>query len=206
MLMKQAHRISGLILILFTLVHLGVHLTALFGASAHLQSLDAVQWIYRNPIGEPLLLIAISIQVISGFARLHIKKFRRWAAWQTLSGVYLLVFLTVHTSATVFTHTFFGVETDFYWAAGSLAFSPIKYGFAIYYFAAILAFFVHIGAAIRFGFPIRSKRIPKAMPWLGGLVAIGILVAFSGYLYPITIPEDVAEYYAKYFGMFGVSP
>ena len=200
-LMKSAHRASGILLILFTISHLAIHLTAVFGAETHLLALSSLNWIYRNPVGELILILAIMVQIGSGIARLVKRKFQRWAAIQTLSGVYLLIFLIFHTCAATFTHWVYGIETNFYWAAGSLAFSPLKFGFMIYYFAAIMAFFMHLTAAIRFGWPIRSKRLVQVLPWVGGLVAITILAAFSGAFYDINIPADVASYYRSFFGV-----
>jgi len=201
---KTLHRSLAVLLGLFIISHLTVHLFALAGPEAHLAALDAVQWTYRNPIGEAVLVLAILAQMVTGFKRLRAKKRIGWAKVQVFSGVYLMFFLVVHTGAALYTHHIFGVETDFYWAAGSVHFNPIRYGFAIYYFLAILAFFAHIASAIRFGWPNTSKAVLKAIPALGAIMAVLILMAFWGVFYPIEIPADVTGYYQKYFGLFGV--
>ena len=67
---NQAHRIGACILLVFILSHLGVHLTALLGISAHQSSLTFVQSVYRNPVGETLLVLVIVMQIISGAAKL----------------------------------------------------------------------------------------------------------------------------------------
>ena len=200
-LTKLAHRYSSIVLIAFTISHLLIHMTAIFGIEVHLRALSSVNWIYRNPIGEAVLILAILIQIASGFIRLFVKKFRRWAALQTISGIYLLIFLFAHTSAATFTHWFYGIETNFYWAAGSLAYAPLKYGFMVYYFAAIMAFFVHIAAAVRFGWPVRSKRLVQILPIVGVIVSVTILSSFAGAFYDISIPDNVAAYYQAFFGM-----
>ena len=198
---KTIHRFSAIILGLFIVSHLGVHLTALKSPEAHLAALDAVQWTYRNPIGELVLVLVILTQIVTGWKRL---KFKRrspliWARLQVFSGLYLIMFLIVHTSAALFTHHIFGVETDFYWAAGSLHFTPLKFGFALYYFLAILAVFVHFACALHFGWRSGPPLVKKSLPVAGIVVAGLILSAFWGAYYPIEIPDDVRAYYAKYF-------
>lgn len=203
---KSLHRIGAVILGLFIITHLGVHLVALGGAEAHIAALDAVQWIYRNPIGETLLVAVILSQVVTGGRRLRFRGVTGWARAQVASGVYLLLFLILHASAALYTHHIFGLETDFYWSAGSLAFEPIRYGFALYYFGAILAVFTHLAAAVHFGWPQAGALLPRALPWAGAAIAIAILASFSGFFYPIELPDEVAAYYRVNFGGLGVNP
>ena len=201
---KTIHRSSALLLGLFVLSHLAVHLTAVFGATYHVAALKFVQSAYRHPIAEFVLVIAILTQVITGARRLRFKEIDGWARLQVISGCYLLVFLLVHTSAAISTHHLFGLETDFYWAAGSLHFSPIKYGFAIYYFAAVLAFFVHLAAALHFGWENAPRAVTTGLPLVGAIVSAVIVSAFSGVFYPIEITPEVEVYYEKNFGGLGL--
>ena len=202
---RLIHRFIAALLGLFIVSHLIVHLFALAGPAAHLAALDAVQWTYRNTVVETLLVLAILTQIVTGARRLRFANLRGWALAQVVSGVYLIMFLVVHTSAALYTHHIFGLETDFYWAAGSLHFDPVRYGFALYYDAAIVAFFTHVAAAIHFGWPQAPRAIPRALPVMGVLVAGAIIAAFWGALYPIDVGPDVEAYYGKYFGLFGVS-
>ncbi len=201
---RLIHRSIAVLLGLFIVSHLAVHLFALAGAEAHLAALDAVQWTYRNPVVETLLVLAILTQIVTGVRRLRLRNISGWALAQVVSGAYLVMFLIVHTSAALYTHHIFGLETDFYWAAGSMHFDPIRYGFALYYFAAIVAVFTHLGAAAHFGWPAAPKLLPPALPALGAVIAAAIIVAFWGALYPIEVGPDVEAYYQKYFGLFGV--
>jgi len=115
MRVKQIHRFTAIILGLFILSHLTVHLFALGGIEAHLKALDSVQWVYRNPIGEALLVIAIAVQIFTGLKRLKAKRKNRsrWAKAQVFSGLYLVMFLIIHTGAAIFTHGIFGAEEHF---------------------------------------------------------------------------------------------
>ena len=205
MLAKRLHRIGAVILVVFIVTHLSVHLFALAGPQAHIDALKSVQWIYRNPFGEFVLALVILMQIGAGFARLRLHKVKRWALAQMMSGLYLSFFLIVHTSAAMLTHNVLGLETDFYWSAGSLHFAPIKYAFALYYLAAIVAVFVHLGAAIRFGWGPLPRSTAIAAPWIGAVLGIVIISAFWGVYYDIEVPDDVASYYEGYFGFLGVS-
>jgi len=203
---KHIHRITAIILGLFIVSHLIVHLFAVGGIEAHLKALDAVQWIYRNPLGEIILVAAIVTQIVTGLKRLKAKRKspNKWAKSQVLSGLYLMFFLIIHTSAAIFTHNVFGLETDFYWAAGSMNISPVKYFFWPYYFFAILAFFLHISCALHFGWPQKFGTLKKILPWLGAIIAITIILTFTGLLYDVPITENVLDYYRKNFGILGV--
>ncbi len=198
---KRIHRFTAIILGLFIVSHLTVHLFALNGPEAHIQALDSVQWIYRNPIGEGILVIAILVQIFTGFKRLKFKRRSKqiWARLQVMSGLYLIMFLIVHTSAALYTHHIFGLETDFYWAAGSLHFNPLRFGFAVYYFLAVLAFFTHMACAVHYGWRGQKPGMTKTLPVIGVAIASLIVATFWGVFYDIEIPQGVVDYYAKYY-------
>jgi succinate dehydrogenase/fumarate reductase cytochrome b subunit len=204
--MKAVHRAAAVLLASFIVVHLGVHLTALGGSSMHLAALHSVQWVYRNTLGELLLILAIVTQIATGARRLQFAETRGWAKAQAVSGVYLIFFLVVHTGAALYTHHIYGLETNFYWAAGSLHYAPIKYGFAIYYVSAIIAVFAHWAAALHFHWPDAPGAVVKALPIAGAALAVAIVLAFWGAFYHVEIPGAVAEYYQVIFGGFGIDP
>ena len=202
---KQLHRLTAILLGLFIVSHLIVHLFALGGIEAHQNALKAVQWTYRHPIGEAVLVIAILTQIVTGVKRLKAKRKSpniwapNWSKAQIWSGLYLIMFLIVHTGAALFTHHIFGLETDFYWAAGSMGISPVKFVFWPYYFAAIMAVFVHFACAVHFGFRGRLGWLEKLLPVLGVITALAIILPISGALYEIVLPDGVMDYYQKYF-------
>jgi len=198
---RRIHRLTAILLGLFIVSHLIVHLFALGGIEAHMAALDAVQWTYRHPLGEAILVGAILIQIVTGVRRLKAKRKSpsKWAKAQVYSGLYLIMFLIVHTSAALYTHHIFGLETDFYWAAGSMGISPVKYMFWPYYFFAILAMFVHFACAVHFGWKGKMGWLKKSLPVIGVIVALAIILPISGAFYDIQIPEAVMEYYRKYF-------
>lgn len=201
---RTVHRASGALIFLFAASHLLVHLSAVWGIAVHGEMLRTMQALYRNPIGETVLCLAIVVQIASGLSRLRFNDRSGWAMVQSVSGAVLMVFLTLHTAASLYTHHVFGLDTDFYWAAGSLHFQPIKYGFLIYYFIAVVALFAHVSAALHFRLPEYSKRTALVLPVAGLAIASVVLATFSGLLYPIEFPEGVTLYYETTFSAFGV--
>ncbi len=203
---KLVHRFTAVILGTFILVHLGTHLFALGGPEVHTAALRAVQGPYRHPLGETLLILAIMVQIVTGWKRLRAKRRLKWARAQVISGIYLMVFMVLHTGAALFTRHVYGLETDFQWPAGSLHFNPIRYGFAVYYFCAVLAVFVHLAAGLRFGWPGAPRLLLAAVPVTGAALAALIVATFWGAFYAIEIGDGMTEYYRDYFGLFGIVP
>lgn len=201
---RMIHRATGGLIALFAASHLLVHLTAVLGTATHGAMLRAARTVYGHPIGEVVLVLAIAVQAITGLSRLKLRGSRGWRRLQSASGVTLLVFLILHTSAALYTRHLFGLETDFYWVAGSLHFHPIKYGFAVYYFVAVVALFVHIAAAAHVLQHDGLGRFRQILPMFGVVIACIMLITFSGLLYPVELPEGVRHYYEVNFGPLGV--
>ena len=104
---RKLHRITGGVIALFLFTHLAVHLFALAGPDAHNAALKSVQWIYRHPLVEPLLIAALLFQISLGI-RLALRRWREpgksgWAKLQLASGFYLAYFIIVHSGAALFT-------------------------------------------------------------------------------------------------------
>lgn len=196
----RVHRLGAILLGLFIIGHLAVHLTAWWGPEMHASALKSMQILYRHPFAEGLLVLVVLSQVVTGAARLRRRRPAGWARVQKASGIMLLIFLLFHTSAALYTHHVFGLETDFYWAAGSLHYDPIRYGFALYYAAAIMAAFLHVTAALCMRYRTMPKWFAVALPAGGAIVTMGILLPFAGMLYPVEIGDDVARYYHANFG------
>ena len=139
------HRCLALFLLLFISTHLAVRFMAIAGPQTHTAALQSIQGIYRHPVGEAILVLAIIAQIAVGVRllrnRMSQNKRSGWATAQLWSGAYLGFFLIVHTTAAVYTHNIYGLETDFYWAAGSLIVQPLFIWFVPYYFFAIVALF-----------------------------------------------------------------
>lgn len=186
----KAHRFLAAGLGVFIVSHLLIHLSAAFGASFHTAILSAVQGLYRNPIIEPVLILAIIIQIAIG-AQLVLRRARQagktsWGWAQIISGLYLALFLIVHSSAALTTRYWAGIETDFYWAAETLRTAPGKYIFAPYYALGVTSVFVHLAAALHFGGA--GKRVTAGLITLGIITAGVIVASFAGVFYEIEFP------------------
>jgi hypothetical protein len=196
------HRLLALLLGLFILSHLAVHVTALAGPQAHIDNLEMVRKIYKNPIVEPLLAMAIILQVAIGIRlvrrRLRIAKKGFWGWVQILSGLYLAFFLLLHTSAALFTNYVFELDTNFYWGAGTVNIEPIKYGFMPYYFLGISSVFAHLAAAMHFGWPNATRFVAPLILVAGMALAVLIVATFAGAFYDVTIPPRYFDYFQKY--------
>ncbi|MEL7188273.1 MAG: hypothetical protein AAGK17_01870, partial [Pseudomonadota bacterium] len=138
---KQAHGRLAIFIGLFIAVHFATHFSALGGIATHSEALGLARYIYQFPLIEAFLLLALAIQVLLGLRLLKTIIRRRkkgfWHNAQFLSGAYLAFFIVNHTGAAVITRLGFGLDTNFYWAAGTLVLDPLRYGFGPYYLLAV---------------------------------------------------------------------
>lgn len=195
---RTLHRSTGLVLLVFIALHFATHLFALGGPEAHNAALKAVQPLYRNPVVEPLLVLAIVVQIVLG-GRLAVRNWRipgksGWAKLQMASGLYLAYFMLNHTGAALFTRYLGGLETNFAWVSGPLFHPVMKPFFYPYYALAILAVASHAGAALHYAGKIRTAR---AMPVAGLVLVIAYWGSFGGWFYPVTPDPVYRAYYDR---------
>lgn len=180
--MRRAHRALAVLLGLFLALHLGNHLAGLAGQDAHKAVQGLLRRVYRHPLVEPLLLLAVAAQLALG-AALVLRR-RRRVTLQTLSGGYLGLFLAVHLAA-VLSARAAGTETDLAFAAAGLhAATPWPLVFAAYYGLAVLAVFVHVSAPFSRHSPV-AGRVTLAT---GAGVALLLVALLAGLVTPLTIP------------------
>lgn len=65
--LKKLHRLSGLSLSVFLLLHLTNHLFALAGPAVHIAVMKLLRHIYRFPPVEVFLLLCVLFQIASVF-------------------------------------------------------------------------------------------------------------------------------------------
>lgn len=147
--MKRIHYFSGITITLFVALHLFNHTYGLLGPQDHISMMDSLRLIYRNPISELVLLIAVAIQIVSGIKLVLVKRriaatiFERLQIW---SGLYLAFFLLMHVSAVFVARFFLELDTNIYFASIGILTFPFYLFFVPYYGLAIMAFFGHIAA------------------------------------------------------------
>jgi len=170
-----------------------------YSLSAQSLVLNAGRTIYRIPVVEIAMIAAfgaqvvLGIQLLKGISKRKSRGFWHWA--QFASGAYLAYFIIMHTGAALLARWMSGLDTNFYWPAGTLILTPLKYLFAPYYTLAITAFVTHVIAALHYR---RPKPWQKPALALGPIAALLILLAYSGVYYQVELPAEHLEYFDGY--------
>ncbi|QUL38262.1 hypothetical protein [Erythrobacter sp. JK5] len=199
---RQAHRRVALFIGLFLVVHFSAHFAALDSIVAQDAVLQIGRAVYRIPIVEAALAIALAGQVVLGITLLRrITRRKRKDFWhwvQFASGCYLAYFIVMHTTSALVTRLVLDLDTNFYWAAGTLVLDPLRYGFAPYYLLVVTALVAHLIAALHFR-KSRGWHAPALV--LGPLAGLLIVLAYSGAFYEIELPQAHREFFASYPGV-----
>jgi hypothetical protein len=194
---KKIHFLSGLVLTIFIGLHLYNHLTSIFGAEYHLAIMDRLRLIYRNPIVETILLLAVIVQIISGIKiyfsiRKSANKF--FKRMQILTGLYLAFFLIIHVGAVLIGRFVLNLDTNFYFGVAGLNAFPLSLFFIPYYGLAVISFFGHVSAIHHqkmkhkiLGFTIEQQS--KLILLIGFVIAILILFGLTNGFTGVEIPE-----------------
>ncbi len=201
---RKLHLIAGCVIALFLFSHLTVNLFALAGPAAHNGALTAVQWLYRNPVVEPLLVAVLLFQVGLG-VRLALRRWREpgksgWAKLQLASGFYLAYFIINHSSAALYTRYVGGLETNFAWVSGPLLHERLQGFFYPYYALAVLSVGLHLGAVLHFRGKDRAARIAA---WSALPVILAYWASFGGWLYPVTMSREYRDFYDSLLAIIG---
>jgi hypothetical protein len=200
---KQAHgRLAGFLGI-FLVIHFAAHFAAIDSQQLQSRVLDAGRAVYRIPLIETVLLAAFAAQIALGIVLLRgislRKRKDRWHYAQFISGAYLACFIVMHTAAALLSRWLAGLDTNFYWPAGTLILSPLKYGFMPYYALAVTALVTHLVAAMHFRRP-RFWHAPLLIS--GPLAAFLIIIAYSGMVYPVELPSRYLAYFGQYLSVW----
>lgn len=111
------------------------------------------------------------------------------------SALFLANFIIMHTGAALVTRNIFGLDTTFYWPAGTLMIEPLRFVFAPYYVLGITALGAHLLAALHFRKPSRWHGPALLVgPALGMMFALG----YGGHLYPVDLPQEYRDYYTQF--------
>lgn len=200
MKLKQFHRISGIVVAAFLVLHLCNHLFALGGPALHITVMKYFRMVYRFPPVEVLLLLCVMIQIVSGLRLVFTKGFRKqpfYVIAQVISGIYLSLFLINHVSAVLLARYEWHIETDFYFASGVAVSYPEKLFFIPYYTLSVLCAFTHIACAhyarrmelapiaIRPDAGARFSKEALLIFGAGAVVTALIIGSFTGLFYPL---------------------
>jgi succinate dehydrogenase/fumarate reductase cytochrome b subunit len=170
---RQLHFFSGIVLALFIGIHLFNHFFSIFGIQRHIELMDSLRKIYRHPFIEIVLLVAVVVQIISGFQLVRRNRSRNAVFFDKLhlySGLYLAIFLVIHVSAVLVGRFYLKLDTNFYFGAAGINSFPVNLFFIPYYALAVLSFFGHLAA-------VHSKKMNQPVLMLSPIQqAWGILL------------------------------
>jgi succinate dehydrogenase/fumarate reductase cytochrome b subunit len=149
-----AHGLSATVIVTFAIAHLTNHLFGLSSGARHIEVMNWLRGVYRQPIVEAVLLGSVAFQFVSGL-RLVWAKLARRGDWfdslQIASGLYLALFFLSHLTAVLRARHLRHVDTNWVWlTADSMLHDPWSARLAPYYFLGVIALGVHAGAGLRF--------------------------------------------------------
>lgn len=146
-MIKKLHYFSGITISVFVGIHLLNQIMVFAGDQAHIEFMNSARKVYRNPIGETLLMLAVIVQIVSGIKlvrQMWKKQYDVFEKLQIYSGLYLSYFLVAHVASVMIGRYVFKVDTNLYYGAGVLVNSVSVYYFIFHYGLAIISFFTHI--------------------------------------------------------------
>lgn len=196
--MKRIHYISGLIISIFVGLHLLNHSMSIIGPEFHIELMNKLRLIYRNPIAETILLMAVTVQIITGLKLFFL--IPKWVGgfYEKLhiwTGLYLAIFFLFHIGAIMTGRYILKLDTNLFFGVAGLNTYPLNLFFIPYYGLAILAFFGHISAIHHkkmkreiFGLPVKQQS--RLILVKGTIVTLVILYGLTGRFNGIEIPEE----------------
>ena len=146
---RQIHFLSGLAISVFVALHLINHSFSLLGADKHIDVMNMLRPIYRNIFIETVLLLAVVVQIYSGFRLYRTMRslsstfFDKLQVW---TGLYLAIFFVIHVGAVLVGRMILDLDTNFYFGVAGLNNFPANLFFIPYYSMAIISFFGHIAS------------------------------------------------------------
>ncbi len=199
--MKKVHYYSGLFISVFIVLHFGNHLFALISPEKHMEIMEIVRLIYRNPLFEVLLIGACITQIIAGISLYRNKKKNLQNGFDKIhiySGLYLAFFLTVHPIAIFVGRYYLEVDTNFWFGAMVVNHFPQLLFFIPYYFLGVFAFFAHVACVHRqkitaLGWNIAADKQAQLIMLIGGVIGLLILAGFTGFFQGLPIPDEYLE-------------
>ncbi len=200
---NKIHYYAGLIMAFFIGLHLLNHSMILISEEAYMGFMDFARKIYRNPVSETILLLAVIVQIVSGIQLFRKKRKtdrRLFDRLQLYSGLYFVYFLTTHTLAVMAGRYYFELDTNLYFGASVVNMYPVLLFYIFHYGLAIFAFFAHIGSLHYF----RVQRfVPEKTARLHGLAMLGtgfiLAILIVGKLMTVDVPMEYIEVYNGIF-------
>lgn len=207
---RKLHRWIATFLTLFILAHVGNHIAGAFNPDLHIAIQHKLELVYGIPLIDAGLIIGFIAQIVIGlllYAKTRKLPQKGWSRAQKISGLVLALFLTQHISANLAMRLFIPqLETNYYWAASVVSFSPVSWYFIPYYFAGLVALGTHIAAfarvkMVRTNSPKLAVIFPRAIVCLSVLSGLWILTGLTGAVYPYKFPSNYTKYISDFYGI-----
>jgi hypothetical protein len=96
---RHIHASSAIVLATFALAHVFNHSLAIVSLGTHTVALQALRLVYRQNIGQTILIAAVAVQVCTGLTmvwKYYLRRATPLRNLQLVSGTYLAVFLVTH--------------------------------------------------------------------------------------------------------------
>jgi hypothetical protein len=182
--LRVAHGLTAAVLSLYVLFHVANHLFGLVGPEAHAAVMKLGRAVYRTPVSEPLLVLAMLFQIATGLYLAW-----RWSAapqgfhrtFQVASGAYLSLFILGHmNSVFIYARSFLGIQTDWNFAIGAptgLIHDAWNIRLVPHYALGVFFVLSHIASGLRVVLIAHGVDRRHADAVWGAIVALSALVA-----------------------------
>jgi len=200
--MRKWHRLSGVVLGGFLILHLGNHIALFWGPEAHMRLQDQLRVLYRHPLIEPVILAAAVTQIVTGLNILWRRGWPKlpWQKVQSVSGLLVAAFMMQHIGAALATRAFkTTIVTDIYWAASVVSRPAFALYFAPYYTIGVAALIVHIAALV--ALQGRRPQLARTLAILGAIFATLLVATLAGAFFDINLPAANNAYLDSFWSL-----
>jgi hypothetical protein len=178
-----AHGVSAIaILLLFVGPHIVNHVTGFWNGPVHIAVMNAARRVYRDDIVQPLLLVLIGFQILSGTALVR-RRMRMpndfIGTVQTMAGVYVGVYFLAHVTA-VFAARYAGTDTNWTWLTrpnDSMLVSLSNLRLIAHYWVGPIAIIAHLACGLRMVLLQRDVSLGTANRLALTLITLGVVVS-----------------------------
>lgn len=178
-----AHGVSAIaILLLFVAPHIGNHLAGFWSGAIHTNIMTAARHIYRNELVQPVLLMLIGFQILSGTVLVRRRMTMPsdiFGTVQTMCGAYIGVYFLAHMTA-VFAARHANIDTNWAWLTrpnDSLLFSLTKLRLIAHYWVGPIAMIAYLACGLRWVLLQRDVSQAKADRVALALITLGIVAS-----------------------------
>ena len=185
--------VAALVILGFVALHVGNHLTGFWSPETHIAVMKVLRKWYRSEVVEPILVALMLFMVLSGALLLRARLTRPagpFETLQTVTGAYLAMYIVAHmNSAFIYARMHGGIDTNFWWAAGSHAYllgDPWSVRLLPHYAIAVWGVITHAGCGLRtvlLAHGVAQGTADRATVWIsvfGALVALPVILGLVG--------------------------